>query len=47
LIKEIGRKLDSDGSEDLMKEVLIHAGSLGCNTRFVEREWDGIDTWWG
>ena len=47
LIKEIGRKLNRDGGEDLMKEVLTRAGTLGCNTRFVEREWNGIGTWLG
>jgi hypothetical protein len=47
LIKEIGRKLNRDGSEELMKQVLVRAGSLGCNTRFVEREWNGIGTWLG
>jgi len=47
LIKEIGRKLNRDGGEELMKQVLVRAGSFGCNTRFVEREWNGIGTWLG
>ena len=46
-IKEIGEKLNSDGGEELMKQVLEKAGSMGCNTRFVEREWNGIGSWWG
>jgi tetratricopeptide (TPR) repeat protein len=47
LIKEIGRKLDSDGGEELMRNVLVRAGRMGCNTRFVEGEWDRIGTWMG
>jgi len=47
LIKEVGKTLDRKGGEDLMKEVLTRAGSLGSNTRFIEREWDGIGTWLG
>jgi hypothetical protein len=47
LIKEIGRKLDSQGGEELMKKVLVRAGALGCNTRFIEGEWDRIGTWMG
>jgi hypothetical protein len=46
-IRRVGRALDEKGGEDLMKEVLSHAGELGCNIRFVEREWNGIGTWWG
>jgi hypothetical protein len=46
-IKKIGNKLDSEGGEDLMRQVLTMAGSLGCNTRFIEREWNGIGSWWG
>lgn len=46
-IKAIGEKLNSDGGEDLMRKVLQSAGSLGCNTRFIEREWNGIGSWWG
>jgi len=47
LIREIGRKLDREGGEELMKQVLVRAGAYGCNTRFVEREWNGIGTWLG
>jgi TusA-related sulfurtransferase len=47
LIKEVGRQLDQKGGEELMKQVLVRAGSLGCNTRFIEREWSGIGSWWG
>lgn len=47
LIKEVGKELDRKGGEELMKQVLVRAGSLGCNTRFIEREWSGIGTWWG
>jgi HEAT repeat protein len=47
LIKDIGKKLNLKGEEGLMRQVLIKAGSLGCNTRFVEREWSGIGTWRG
>lgn len=46
-IRRVGRALDEKGGEDLMKEVLSRAGELGCNMRFVEREWNGIGTWWG
>lgn len=46
-IKAIGEKLNSEGEEDLMRKVLQSAGSLGCNTRFIEREWNGIGSWWG
>ncbi len=46
-IKKIGRKLDSEGGEDLMRQVLTMAGTFGCNTRFIEREWNGIGSWWG
>lgn len=46
-IRRIGRALDEKGGEDLMKEVLSRAGEVGCNIRFVEREWNGIGTWWG
>lgn len=47
LIKEVGKQLDRKGGEELMKQVLVRAGSLGCNTRFIEGEWDGIGTWLG
>ncbi len=47
LIKEIGRKLDDQGGEELMKKVLVRAGAIGCNTRFIEGEWDRIGTWMG
>ena len=47
LIHQIGEKLDSEGGEGLMRQVLAQAGSLGCNTRFIEREWSGIGSWWG
>jgi hypothetical protein len=46
-IKGIGRALNEQGGEDLMRQVLNRAGELGCNTRFVEHEWNGIGTWWG
>jgi hypothetical protein len=46
-IRRVGRALDEKGGEDLMKEVLSRAGEMGCNIRFVEREWNGIGTWWG
>jgi HEAT repeat protein len=47
LIKYIGEKLNRKGGEELMRQVLIQAGSFGCGTRFIEREWDGIGTWRG
>ena len=47
LIKEVGKQLDRKGGEELMKQVLTQAGSLGCNTRFIEGEWNGIGTWLG
>jgi hypothetical protein len=46
-IRLVGWVLDEKGGEDLMKEVLTRAGEMGCNIRFVEREWNGIGTWWG
>lgn len=46
-LKAIGEKLNADGGEDLMIQVLQDAGALGCNTRFIEREWNGIGSWWG
>ena len=46
-IKQIGTKLDSLGGEETMRNVLQEAGALGCNTRFIEREWNGIGSWWG
>ena len=46
-IHDIGKKLDSEGGMDLMTSVLTTAGSIGCNTRFIEREWNGIGSWWG
>ena len=47
LIKEVGKTLNRKGGEDLMKQVLSRAGSLGSNTRFIEGEWNGIGTWLG
>ena len=47
LIKQIGEGLNRHGGEDLMKQVLTRAGSMGANTRFVEGLWDGIGTWMG
>ena len=47
LIKEVGKTLNRKGGEDLMKQVLTQAGSLGSNTRFIEGEWNGIGTWLG
>lgn len=47
LIKDVGKTLNRKGGEDLMKEVLTRAGSLGSNTRFIEKEWNGIGTWLG
>jgi HEAT repeat protein len=47
LIKYIGEKLNLKGGEGLMRQVLIQAGSFGCNTRFIEREWSGIGAWRG
>ena len=46
-IKQIGTKLDSLGGEETMRNVQQQAGALGCNTRFIEREWNGIGSWWG
>lgn len=47
LIKYIGDILNRNGGEDRMRAVLMRAGQMGCNTRFIEREWNGIGTWWG
>jgi hypothetical protein len=47
LIKDVGKTLERKGGEDLMKQVLTRAGSLGSNTRFIEKEWNGIGTWLG
>lgn len=47
LIKYVGDILNRNGGEELMKDVLMRAGRMGCNTRFIEREWDGIGTWVG
>ncbi|KAF0225790.1 MAG: HEAT repeat-containing PBS lyase [Erysipelotrichaceae bacterium] len=46
-IKHIGTKLNHVGGMQLMIKVLTQAGQYGCNTRFVEREWDGIGSWRG
>lgn len=47
LIQQIGEGLHRHGGEDLMKQVLTRAGSMGANTRFVERLWNGIGSWMG
>jgi hypothetical protein len=47
LIKEIGRELHCRGGEKLMRNILLIAGSEGCNTDFIEREWSGIGSWLG
>jgi len=46
-IKHIGSKLDQEGGMQLMIRVLTQAGQYGCNTRFIEREWNGIGSWRG
>lgn len=47
LIKYLGEKLNDEGGEELMRQVLALSGSFGCNTRFVDREWTGIGSWFG
>lgn len=47
LIKYIGEKLNDEGGEELMRQVLTESRSFGCNTRFVEREWNRIGSWLG
>lgn len=47
LIKEVGKQLNRKGGEGLMKQVLTQEGSLGGNTHFIEKEWNGIGTWAG
>jgi hypothetical protein len=47
LIKDIGLELYSRGGEKLMRNILLIAGSEGCNINFIEREWNGIGSWQG
>ena len=47
LLKEIGEELYRRGGEKLMRNILLIAGSEGCNMDFVEREWNGIGSWQG
>lgn len=42
LIKEIGRELHRRGGEQLMRNILMIAGSEGLNEEFFDRAWNGI-----
>ncbi|OGO29077.1 MAG: hypothetical protein A2Z16_16655 [Chloroflexi bacterium RBG_16_54_18] len=46
-IKEIGSELHRRGGENLMRNILLIAGSEGCNIDFIGREWNGIGAWQG